>query len=70
MATTIPRIRERFKDQLLVRLRDGAKATGLSEAYLRTEIRLGRLAARRAGRAVLIPADELKRWAANLPPAA
>jgi len=67
---TIPRTRERFKERLLVRLRDAAASVGVSEAALRTEIRLGRLEARRMGRAVLVPADELRRWAGDLPPAA
>lgn len=67
---TIPRTRERFQQKLLARLRDAAASVGVSEAHLRNEIRLGRLEARRAGRAVLIPVDELRRWAADLPPAA
>lgn len=67
---TIPRKRERFGEQLLVRLRDASKATGVSEAALRSEIRNGRMEARRMGRAVLIPAAELRRWAGDLPPAA
>lgn len=66
----IPRTRERFEQKLLVRLRDAAASVGVSEAHIRSEIRLGRLAARKAGRAVLIPAEELKRWAEDLPPAA
>lgn len=72
MATnpTNDRRRERFTERLTVRLRDAAAAVGVSEAALRSEIRLGRLAARKAGRAVLIPAEELKRWAEDLPPAA
>jgi len=71
MQTTAPkRNRERFKAQLLVRLRDAAQAVGLSESKVRTEIRLGRLEARRSGRAVLIPVAELARWAESLPPAA
>lgn len=67
---TIPRTRERFQQKLLVRLRDAAASVGVSEAHLRNEIRLGRLEARRAGRAVLVPEGELRRWAADLPPAA
>lgn len=72
MATipTNPRTRPRFRETLLVRLTDAAATLGLSEAALRAEIRLGRLAARKAGRAVLIPAEELRRWAEDLPPAA
>ena len=66
----IPRRRERFETKLLVRLRDAAASVGVSEAHIRNEIRLGRLAARKAGRAVLIPDAELKRWAEDLPPAA
>lgn len=66
----IPRRRERFETKLLVRLRDAAACTGVSEAFIRSEIKAGRLEARRAGRAVLVPTDELKRWAADLPPAA
>lgn len=65
----MPRLRERFKDQLLVRLKDAAASVGVSEAHIRNEIRVGRLEARRAGRAVLVPADELRRWVADLPPA-
>lgn len=70
---TIPsndRRRERFTERLTVRLRDAAAAVGVSEAAIRNEIRAGRLEARRAGRAVLVPVDELRRWAADLPPAA
>jgi hypothetical protein len=66
----IPRTRERFKEPLLVRLRDAAASIGASEAHLRNEIKAGRLTARRSGRAVLVPVDELRRWAADLPPAA
>lgn len=66
----IPRTRERFEQKLLVRLRDAASAIGVSEAHVRNEIRAGRLEARKAGRATLIPVDELRRWAADLPPAA
>jgi hypothetical protein len=69
MATT-SRKRERFIEQVRVRLRDGAASVGVSEAALRSEIRLGRLEAQRMGRAVLIRLDELKRWADELPPAA
>lgn len=72
MATkpTAIRTRERFELKLLVRLRDAAASVGVSEAHIRNEIKAGRLEARRAGRAVLIPADELRRWTADLPPAA
>ena len=66
----VPRTRERFDQKLLVRLRDAAASVGVSEAALRSEIRTGRLEARRMGRAVLVPADELRRWAGDLPPAA
>lgn len=66
----ISRSRERFKENLMARLRDAAASVGVSEAHLRNEIKLGRIEARRAGRAVLIPVDELRRWAADLPPAA
>ena len=66
----IPRTRERFDQKLMARLRDAAASVGVSEAALRSEIRLGRLEARRMGRAVLIPVDELRRWAGDLPPAA
>jgi excisionase family DNA binding protein len=65
-----PRTRTRFRETLLVRLTDAAATLGLSEAAIRSEIKAGRIEARKAGRAVLIPADELKRWAADLPPAA
>ena len=65
-----PRTRTRFRETLLVRLTDAAASVGLSEAALRAEIRSGRLEARRMGRAVVVPVDELKRWAADLPPAA
>ena len=67
---TIPRTRERYGEKLLVRLRDAAASVGVSEAHVRNEIKAGRLEARRAGRAVLVPVDELRRWAADLPPAA
>ncbi len=63
------RNRERFAQSYLVRLRDFASAVGLSESAIRTEIRLGRIEARRNGRAVLIPRTELERWAASLPAA-
>ena len=66
---TIPRKRERFEQTFLVRLRDASKAAGVSEASLRNEIRLGRLEARRMGRAVLIRAEELRRWVDDLPAA-
>lgn len=65
-----PRTRTRFRETLLVRLTDAAATLGVSEAFVRSEIKAGRLEARRAGRAVLVPSDELKRWAADLPPAA
>lgn len=64
------RRRERFAEVLTVRLADAAKVLGVSEAFVRGEIKAGRLEARKAGRAVLVPADELRRWAADLPPAA
>ena len=67
---TKPRNRERFEQKFLIRLRDAAASVGVSEAHIRNEIKAGRLEARRAGRAVLVPADELRRWAADLPPAA
>ncbi len=66
----IPRTRERYGEKLLVRLRDAAASLGVSEAHVRNEIRSGRLGARKAGRAVLVPVDELRRWAGDLPPAA
>lgn len=66
----IPRTRERFEQKLLVRLRDAASAVGVSEAHVRNEIRAGRLEARKAGRATLIPVDALRAWIGNLPPAA
>lgn len=65
----IPKTRERFEQKLLVRLRDAAASVGVSEAHVRNEIKAGRIEARRAGRAVLIPASELKRWADDLPAA-
>ena len=65
----VTRTRERFDRKLLVRLRDAAASVGVSEAALRSEIRLGRLEARRMGRAVLVPEAELRRWAADLPAA-
>lgn len=65
-----PRHRERFTERLTVRLRDAAASVGVSEAHLRNEIRAGRLEARRSGRAVLVDAGELRRWAGDLPPAA
>lgn len=67
---TNDRTRPRFRETLLVRLADAASVLGLSEATVRNEIRAGRLEARKSGRAVLVPADELRRWAADLPPAA
>lgn len=66
----IPRTRTRFRETLLIRLVDAAASVGLSEAALRDEIKSGRLAARRMGRAVVVPVDELRRWAGDLPPAA
>ena len=68
--STNPRTRTRFRETLLVRLTDAAATLGLSEAAIRNEIKAGRLEAKRAGRAVLVPADELRRWAGDLPPAA
>lgn len=65
----IPRTRERFDQKFLVRLRDAAASVGVSEAFVRGEIRNGRLEARKAGRATLIPVDALRRWAADLPAA-
>ena len=65
-----PRTRTRFRETLLVRMTDAAASLGVSEAHIRNEIKAGRLTARKAGRATLIPADELKRWAEDLPPAA
>ena len=67
---TKPRNRERFNEQVRVRLRDGARSVGVSEAALREQIRLGRLEAQRMGRAVLIRPEDLKKWADGLPPAA
>ena len=69
MATNSRR-RERFTEQVRVRLRDGAASVGVSEAALRAEIRQGRLEAQRMGRAVLIRPEDLKKWADGLPPAA
>ena len=66
----IPRTRTRFSETLLIRLVDAAASVGLSEAALRDEIKAGRLEARRMGRAVVVPVDELRRWAGDLPPAA
>ena len=56
--------------QPAIALSRATEQLGVSEAALRSEIRLGRLEARRMGRAVLIPVDELRRWAGDLPPAA
>lgn len=64
------RRRPRFADPLLIRLPDAAAAVGLSVSGMRDLIERGEIEARRSGRAVLIPTDELKRWAAQLPPAA
>lgn len=65
----VTRTRERFDRKILVRLCDAASSVGLSEAALRSEIRLGRLEARRMGRAVLVPESALRRWADDLPAA-
>ena len=66
----IPRTRNRFTERLLVRLVDAAAALGVSEAAIRNEIKSGRLEARKMGRAVLVDATELRRFAGDLPPAA
>ncbi|MDF3310947.1 excisionase family DNA-binding protein [Rhodococcus sp. T2V] len=44
-----------------------AQAVGMSDEYLRKEIRAGRLGCRYAGRSLLIPAEELKAWLDALP---
>lgn len=67
--STIPRKRERYEQKLSARLKDAAAAVGTSEAHLRNEIRLGRLEARRSGRAVLVPLEALRQWVENLPAA-
>lgn len=68
-ATPPPRARKRFTDPILVRLSDASGVVGVSEAALRAEIKLGRLEARRMGRAVLVPVESLRRWSENLPAA-
>lgn len=65
----IPRTRNRYTERLLVRLTDAAAALGVSEAAIRNEIKSGRLEARKMGRAVLVDASELRRFAADLPAA-
>lgn len=67
--STNPRTRTRFRETLLVRLTDAAAAVGVSEAAIRNEIKAGRLEARRLGRAVLVDANELRRWTNDLPAA-
>jgi excisionase family DNA binding protein len=42
-----------------------AKHTGLSLAFLRAEVRAGRLAARKFGRRVLVPDEILQRYLAE-----
>lgn len=44
------------------RLHDLASACGLSVSFLRSEIRAGRLTAKRAGTAVLVLDDDFKRY--------
>lgn len=48
-------------------LPDAARVVGLSERFLRDAITAGDLAARYAGRKVLIPADELRAWVDAMP---
>jgi len=62
------RVRERFISQLTVRLVDAAKVVGVSPAYLRNEIKRGRLSALRMGRAVVIRTAELNRYVEELEP--
>ena len=45
-----------------------ASSTGLSIGFVRKEIRAGRLAARRAGRRVLVLDDDLKRYLGDAQP--
>ncbi|NKU18384.1 helix-turn-helix domain-containing protein [Rhodococcus hoagii] len=52
---------------LAYKVPDAAEAVGLSAEYLRQQIKAGKLGVRYAGRAVLIPADELKSWLDSLP---
>lgn len=44
-----------------------AVAVGMSDEYLRKEIKAGRLGCRYAGRSLLIPAAELQAWLDSLP---
>ena len=64
------RRRERAAERLSFRLVDAAAVVGVSTSYLGDEIAQGRIEARRAGRAILVPAEALRRWLDNLPPAA
>lgn len=46
---------------------DAASAVGLSESYMRQQIRLGYLIVHYAGRKPIVAATELLRWLSRLP---
>ncbi|QBI96027.1 HTH DNA binding protein [Mycobacterium phage Patt] len=54
-------------DQILVTRDEAARMLSLSVAEVDNERRAGRLIGRKHGRKVLIPVDELRRWAGELP---
>jgi len=49
-------------ERIAWRLRDLARASGLSVSFLRAEIRAGRLPSKRAGAAVLVLDDDFRRY--------
>ena len=67
VTTLKSRRRERDLAPITHRLTDVAVKLGISEAGVRDLIRRGVLSARRIGRSVVVPADELARFVANLP---
>ena len=56
------------ENKLAFRPENAAQAADVGVTKIRTEIREGRLRARKSGKATLIEADDLKAWIKSLPP--
>jgi excisionase family DNA binding protein len=54
-------------DRLAYSPDEAAKLAGIGRTFLFSEMKAGRLRARKAGARTLIEADDLKRWLASLP---
>jgi excisionase family DNA binding protein len=58
---------ENVGDRIAYQIDDAAVAVGVSRPRIYNAVRDGEITARKAGRATLIEADELRRWIRSLP---